>query len=1566
MRRFTLHLVCLFISISPLLAQKVEKFSNKSFSKADGYYYSGEYKKAIKTLNKAVKKIKKSKEAVKINFLGISDVKRAKYLESYGEFDRIDTLVETGIANTEGEDNIKYKILAEIEAIKAYYSYGDFIKADIHLERAFLDTNKINDLSTKNELLVLKLKISNDQGYFSYVQENAIGVASRLKDGFNKKYEVLEESTGEKVSKKRSKNEIDNNKLLFGDTWNEYVRSYILSGNYLVADTLLERVERIIRKEGLGGKSINQVNTLKLYSDYYLVTGDERNSRKSLEKAMKMSLKSKGYKLKPYSKQYVGMYEEMYGKLLSFDEINNFRKMKSEIEPLITRNYPRKSFYSDWIKLINTQRTYYKKKYEKGINEVYEIIEDTTGYIPFSHPLKVSYLEKYLDKCTYIEDKKLSDSIVIDYVSEYEKLYGTRTPQFHKAKLYEASHNVLNIGKYAEAEAIYKTSFDSVVVNAWHPMHYEYQTWVNTRSLGYVNTDYYSEADHLLTNYDKEVNKYFGRVSIPKAISLQKIGDLQIDKGSYSLAQTTLDASAKMYDDLNDSRNINYMYTLRSQAKLKMVQGAYDEAEDILDDALKVAKKNDLESEFNIEGFATLYMKQGKYHKVDHLLQSSLKDKKKKYGTYHQSLIDTYRYLGELNVIFGNYTQAEKDLKNAEVISNGIFGKTSLKYAGVKEVQAQLYEAIGDYENEEVSYKEILAIQESVLGNNHVSIAKTYNSLALVEYFNGKSNKEVDGLFNESLTIIENNIGKTNPTYAQGLMDKASFYIATNKLTEADELLNQADRIWETSSKLGKNNVHSAEITTQRAAIAKKQTNYKKSLKLYKDAAKMYRKIFSEDHPDYVYALSKTAQLNYILGDIAEANDILEITTQKYLSFIEKYFPALSEREKAKFWSRIKGDFEFYNTVAFSNKKTKPGMIAQVYNNTLATKAILLSSSIKIRKTILSSGDSVLIATYNDWVNKREYITSIAGTSDEQLKAQGIDFNALENEIEGLEKTLSEKSDVFKKGNVRKLVNWKDIQATLDDNEYAIEMIRYRYFDKDFTDSIVYAGLVISKKTRRAPKVVEFPLGNQFETRYIKYYRNSIKYKVDDKWSYAALWKPIEKMIPEGAKVYFSSEGVYNQLNMEAVRIADNKFVLDRNELVLVSNTKDLLNTRSTASETKNKDKTAVLIGNPAFYDIRATHDTVFITQSDNQYASEYDKIYVEKADKIIATYNDGLMIKTEDKIIATEEDEVLIKTIDKVYAHLQDSIYITEEDGIKRFDKLITLEDKIYAKPSDQVLITTQDSIYAKKNHGKIIRTEEEVWVEARHGKIIGLKDSIYAREEHKILITKSDKVINEEYYSGLTVSQLPGAESEIKSLGKLLKKNKWEIEEYIFDEATEDKIKSFKSPHVFHIATHGFFVGDPKTSTDVDGLHKELTANNPLLRSGLILRHGGDIVDSKDVYDYNSESGILTAYEAMGLNFDNTELAVLSACETGLGEVQVGEGVYGLQRSFFVAGVQNVIMSLFKVSDEATQKLMNGFYKRWSEGMTKRKAFIEAKKELRKEYKDPIYWGAFIMIGA
>ncbi|MDR1181875.1 MAG: CHAT domain-containing protein [Bacteroidales bacterium] len=112
------------------------------------------------------------------------------------------------------------------------------------------------------------------------------------------------------------------------------------------------------------------------------------------------------------------------------------------------------------------------------------------------------------------------------------------------------------------------------------------------------------------------------------------------------------------------------------------------------------------------------------------------------------------------------------------------------------------------------------------------------------------------------------------------------------------------------------------------------------------------------------------------------------------------------------------------------------------------------------------------------------------------------------------------------------------------------------------------------------------------------------------------------------------------------------------------------------------------------------------------------------------------------------------------------------------------------------------------------------------------------------------------------------------------------------------------------------------------------------------------------------NIEDGVLTAEEISQLNLSKTKLVVLSACETGLGEVQNSEGVFGLQRAFKLAGVETLVMSLWKVDDGATKDFMITFYQNLMIGKSKLLSFKTAQNFVRKKYQNPYYWAAFVMM--
>jgi CHAT domain-containing protein len=180
---------------------------------------------------------------------------------------------------------------------------------------------------------------------------------------------------------------------------------------------------------------------------------------------------------------------------------------------------------------------------------------------------------------------------------------------------------------------------------------------------------------------------------------------------------------------------------------------------------------------------------------------------------------------------------------------------------------------------------------------------------------------------------------------------------------------------------------------------------------------------------------------------------------------------------------------------------------------------------------------------------------------------------------------------------------------------------------------------------------------------------------------------------------------------------------------------------------------------------------------------------------------------------------------------------------------------------------------------------------------------------------------------------------------------------------DATESRLKEVHGPKILHLATHGFFLADepgPKAGfAGAETLATE-TLENPLLRSGLVLAGANQLSSGND-------DGVVTALEAAGLDLWGTQLVALSACETGVGKVTNGDGVYGLRRALVIAGAESLLMSLWQVDDDATRDLMAGYYTKLSAGKPRSSALREIQLEIQgtPKYAHPYYWASFLSTG-
>jgi len=210
-----------------------------------------------------------------------------------------------------------------------------------------------------------------------------------------------------------------------------------------------------------------------------------------------------------------------------------------------------------------------------------------------------------------------------------------------------------------------------------------------------------------------------------------------------------------------------------------------------------------------------------------------------------------------------------------------------------------------------------------------------------------------------------------------------------------------------------------------------------------------------------------------------------------------------------------------------------------------------------------------------------------------------------------------------------------------------------------------------------------------------------------------------------------------------------------------------------------------------------------------------------------------------------------------------------------------------------------------------------------------------------------------------------LPGSRQEAESIQRLLP----QAQLFLGPEATKQRLLQLSTPGILHLATHGFFLEDAPTPEGSRGVghfgalgdnRQASHPRNPLLRSGLALAGASEPSKSRPA------AALVTALELAGLDLWGTQLVVLSACDTGRGEVQLGQGVQGLRRALVVAGAETVVMSLWKVKDDSTRLLMESYYRNLLAGQGRASALREAMRSLRASRPHPHDWAPFIALGS
>ncbi|MFM7194199.1 MAG: tetratricopeptide repeat protein, partial [Bacteroidota bacterium] len=488
-----------------------------------------------------------------------------------------------------------------------------------------------------------------------------------------------------------------------------------------------------------------------------------------------------------------------------------------------------------------------------------------------------------------------------------------------------------------------------------------------------------------------------------------------------------------------------------------------------------------------------------------------------------------------VSLALGKTIQTDEELKLAETLVLSKLGKRSAAYAANLNTRAKWNQATGNYNDSEAQFSECLTVCSELFGKGSLQVATVTNNMAMLSLAMGRTEEAVErmgranelaaAIFNDALKgkksferrmflsnqamvlqasgdlagaekvlneirkIYENRGQKANPDYANVLNQLGMLYIRMGKPAQAEPLLKTVGDIYkrhygEQSPAFGKI-LHDLSVfcrLTDRLPEAEQYGNR---------ALNVRKAVLGESHPDVARSMEQLGLVYWRQGKSREAYGMLKGAADKSLQFINTYFKPMSEAEQTRYWATLQPGFQRFYAFAIDQEKYIPALRTDVFQYQLATKALLLQSASKTRQAVLAGGDPGLIRDYKEWISRKEMLARYYGLSKEELAKQQIDLGQLEREANALEKTLSQRSSGFSEAFGGSAVTLADLSATLGDQEALVEMVRVNGFDKDFTDDSRYIAMVLVKGAA-APQLKVLRNGRELETRYAKYYRNTV------------------------------------------------------------------------------------------------------------------------------------------------------------------------------------------------------------------------------------------------------------------------------------------------------------------------------------------------------------------------------------------------------------------------------------------------------------------------------------------
>ncbi len=919
-------------------------------------------------------------------------------------------------------------------------------------------------------------------------------------------------------------------------------------------------------------------------------------------------------------------------------------------------------------------------------------------------------------------------------------------------------------------------------------------------------------------------------------------------------------------------------------------------------------KEDMLKKEKELFSKATAAYQQGDYRSSIEYSQKSLAIVEKVFGKEHLHTAVSYDNLGLLYATMGDYPKALNYHQKALAIFEKVLGKeddaVALTYTGLGFV----YKAIGDYPKALEYSQKALAIFKKTLGKEHAQTAKGYSNMGWLYATLGDYPKALN-YHQKALVVTEKVLGKKHAQTATSYYNLGAHYQTMGDYPKAEEYYQKALAVFE--KVFGKEHYTIAASYNNLGILYETMGDYTKVLNYYQKALAIKEKIFGKEHAETASSYSSLGVYHEAMGNYPKALEY----SQKALIIREK---VLGKEHDATAVS--------YNNLGslYSTMGEYPKAL-NYYQKALATREKVLGRGHPLTALIYNNLSALYTAisnypkahyyaklAFDIFLKNRDQVFTILDSKekDKYLKStSGYVALLLDTSTQYLSQFNKEKKAAKAQEILQSSTNaWLNYKGSIFDSENAIAMLYTNTQDtalKAKIDDLISSKRYLAKLYQSLPKPTEKEA-----------WQNNIKTTEEkiDKLTNEIAFKATSFKEQQGLKSIdyqdITSRLKDNELYIDYAKVGEYYYIftLDSKEnITFIQIDKNSTRKVDGLVKTFREDVNTILNDNK-------------ITDTKLEALTQGSKEKLSKLYELVIQKPLGDTIKDKTSLIISPDGALRLLPFEALYNKANNKYFIEEKEirYIPSGKELV----RLYKYSKDKVAKNTT-VIFANPNFDtKVASLNQEQIAITPNTNRSGIIKSLFM----------------------MRFTPLPGTKAEAEAIKVTLDQKS--ISEYQKEKASESNLMKVKEPKILHIATHGFFINDN-------------TIPNPMLKSGIALTGANNSAIR------GKSDGIVTALKLSGLDLKGTDLVVLSACETGVVDINATDSVSGLSKAFIQAGAKDIVMSLWSVDDQATKDLMSSFYQEMKNNKNYASALKAAKLKMIEEGRHPFYWGAFVVSG-